>query len=37
LIKWGWDPSFGRGGVLLLANVLDIAHTWISEQTQNES
>jgi hypothetical protein len=35
--QWKNSDSFGRDDLLLLAKVLDIAHTWISEQTQNES
>lgn len=35
--QWKTSDSFGRDDLLLLAKVLDIAHTWISEHTQGES
>jgi hypothetical protein len=33
--EWRTSDSFGRDDLLLLSKVLDIAHTWISEQTQS--
>ena len=35
--QWKNSDSFGRDDLLLLAKVLDLAHTWISEQTHNDS
>ena len=32
--QWGTSESFGRDDLLLLAKVVDLAHTWISEQLQ---
>ncbi len=32
--QWRTSDSFGRDDLLLLAKVLDQAHTWISEQAQ---
>ncbi len=34
--QWRSSDSFGREDLLLLAKVLDIAHTWISEQSQGQ-
>jgi len=31
---WRTSDSFGRDDLLLLAKVVDLAHTWISEQMQ---
>lgn len=33
--KWRTSESFGREDLLVLAKVVDRAHTWICEQTQN--
>ncbi len=32
--QWGTSESFGRDDLLLLAKVVDLAHSWISEQMQ---
>lgn len=32
--QWKTSESFGRDDLLLLAKVVDLAHTWISEQMQ---
>jgi hypothetical protein len=32
--QWRTSESFGRDDLLLLAKVVDLAHTWISEQMQ---
>ncbi len=34
--QWRTSDSFGRDDLLLLAKVLDHAHTWISEQSQGQ-
>jgi hypothetical protein len=34
--QWRTSDSFGRDDLLLLAKVLDLAHTWISEQSQSQ-
>ena len=34
--QWRTSDSFGRDDLLLLAKVLDLAHTWISEYTQGQ-
>jgi hypothetical protein len=34
--QWRTSESFGRDDLLLLAKVLDLAHTWISEQSQSQ-
>ena len=34
--QWRTSDSFGRDDLLLLAKVLDLAHTWISEQSQGQ-
>ncbi len=34
--QWRTSDSFGRDDLLLLAKVLDVAHTWISEQVQGQ-
>ncbi len=34
--QWKTSESFGRDDLLLLAKVLDLAHTWISEQMQGQ-
>ncbi len=34
--QWRTSDSFGREDLLLLAKVLDRAHTWISEQSQGQ-
>ncbi len=34
--QWRSSDSFGREDLLLLAKVLDLAHTWISEQSQGQ-
>lgn len=34
--QWKTSDSFGRDDLLLLAKVLDIAHTWICEQMQGQ-
>lgn len=34
--QWRTSDSFGRDDLLLLAKVLDLAHTWISEQAQTQ-
>ena len=33
--KWRTTESFGRDDLLILAKVLDRAHSWICDQTQN--
>jgi hypothetical protein len=33
--NWRTSESFGRDDLLLLAKVVDGAHTWITEQTQS--
>ena len=33
--QWRTSESFGRDDLLLLAKVIDGAHTWITEQTQS--
>lgn len=32
--QWKTSESFGRDDLLLLAKVVDLAHTWITEQMQ---
>lgn len=32
--QWKTSDGFGRDDLLLLAKVVDLAHTWISEQLQ---
>ncbi len=32
--QWRTSESFGRDDLLLLAKVVDLAHSWITEQTQ---
>src|SRR5262249_43721528 len=32
--NWDRSESFGRDDLLLVAKVADLAHTWVSEQTQ---
>jgi len=34
--QWRTTDSFGRDDLLLLAKVLDLAHTWISEHSQSQ-
>ncbi len=34
--QWRTSESFGRDDLLLLAKVLDLAHTWVSEQMQGQ-
>lgn len=34
--QWRTSDSFGRDDLLLLAKVLDLAHTWICEQVQGQ-
>ena len=34
--QWKTSESFGRDDLLLLAKVLDLAHTWICEQVQGQ-
>ena len=34
--QWKTSESFGRDDLLLLAKVLDLAHTWVSEQMQGQ-
>lgn len=34
--QWRTSDSFGRDDLLLLAKVLDLAHTWICERVQGQ-
>jgi hypothetical protein len=34
--EWRSSDSFGRGELLLLAKVADLAHTWVCEQAHGE-
>jgi hypothetical protein len=34
--QWKTSDSFGREDLLLLAKVLDLAHSWICEQSQGQ-
>ena len=34
--QWRTSDSFGRDDLLLLAKVIDLAHTWISECAQSQ-
>ena len=34
--QWRTSDSFGRDDLLLLAKVLDLAHSWISEHAQGQ-
>lgn len=34
--QWKQSESFGRDDLLVVAKVLDIAHTWICEQAQSK-
>jgi len=34
--QWRTSDGFGRDDLLLLAKVLDLAHTWICEQVQGQ-
>jgi hypothetical protein len=34
--QWRTSDSFGRDDLLLLAKVLDLAHSWICEQVQGQ-
>lgn len=35
--KWEETSSFGRDDLLLVAKVLDLAHTWICEQSKADT
>lgn len=35
--RWKRSTSYGRDDLLTVAKVLDLAHTWIFEQSQNAS
>ncbi len=34
--KWQSTESFGKDDLLVLAKVVDLAHTWISDQTKGQ-